>query len=215
MSEPKTILCYGDSNTRGSTPYDWVENMNRFPLAELWTTHLAAAMGDGWRVINEGLGGRTVAMNDPIEGAHKNGMTLLPAIFETHKPIDLVVLMLGTNDLKMRFSLPASDIALANERMIEAILKGGYSPDPAGPKILLVAPPPVKEVGRLKFMFAGGAEKSKQFGTFYADVADRTGVAFLDAGAHISVSDEDGIHYSADTHRILGAAIADAVKGMI
>lgn len=215
MTNLRTVLCFGDSNTHGSTPYDRSEGMNRFSYEERWTTHLANGLGDGWQVLNEGLGGRTTTLDDPIEGWYKNGIKVLPAILETHKPIDLIVLMLGTNDLKMRFSLPASDIALGNERLIRTIRMTDCSSAPDGPKILLVAPPPVKEVGRLKSMFAGGAQKSAQFAQCYAEIAARNNVSFLDAGQHIKVSDEDGIHYSAQTHKVLGEAITQAVLAIV
>jgi len=102
----KTVLCYGDSNTWGYDP----TSKERFAPETRWTGVLAESLGVAFRVIEEGLNGRTTVWDDPIEG-HKNGQTYLVPCLASHKPIDLVVLMLGTNDLKMRFSVPADDIA--------------------------------------------------------------------------------------------------------
>jgi lysophospholipase L1-like esterase len=101
----KTVLCYGDSNTWGSDP----ETGERFAPEVRWPGVLRQALGEGYWVVEEGLNGRTTVRDDPIEGAHKNGRTYLPACLEFHKPIDLVLIMLGTNDLKARFAASASD----------------------------------------------------------------------------------------------------------
>nr|MDQ3302571.1 hydrolase [Actinomycetota bacterium] len=88
----KTVLCYGDSNTWGSNP----ETGERFAPHVRWPGVLAWELGDGFCVIEEGLPGRTTVRDDPIEGAHKNGRTYLRACLESHKPLDLVTVMLGT-----------------------------------------------------------------------------------------------------------------------
>ncbi len=103
----KTVLCYGDSNTWGSDP----ETGERFAPDVRWPGVLRRSLGEGYWVIEEGLGGRTTVRDDPIEGAHKNGRAYLRACLESHKPIDLMTIMLGTNDLKARFAASASDIA--------------------------------------------------------------------------------------------------------
>ena len=102
----KTILCYGDSNTWGYDP----ANQTRYPRDVRWPGVLRNGLGDGYIVIEEGLNGRTTVWDDPIE-LDKNGATYLRPCIQTHKPLDFVIIMLGTNDLKTRFSLPAYDIA--------------------------------------------------------------------------------------------------------
>ena len=102
----KSILCYGDSNTWGYDP----QTRSRFPHDVRWTGVLASSLGTGYRVVEEGLNGRTTRWDDPIE-AGRNGLTFLQPCLESHLPLDLVIVMLGTNDLKQRFGLSASDIA--------------------------------------------------------------------------------------------------------
>src|SRR6185312_8487577 len=107
----RTVLCFGDSNTHGTRPMVSLEDDSRFDRSTRWPGVVEARLGDGWRVVEEGLPGRTTVHDDPIEGFHKNGQRYLQACLESHKPLDAIVLMLGTNDLKARFNLPASDIA--------------------------------------------------------------------------------------------------------
>ena len=98
---PKTVLCYGDSNTFGHSVEG--DPDNRYAPSVRWPGVLQACLGDDWQVIEEGLGGRTTVSDDPIEGAYKNGRTPLLAILHSHQPLDWVIIKLGTNDLKTRF----------------------------------------------------------------------------------------------------------------
>ena len=166
----RTILCYGDSNTHGTMPMPDLGAMGRYGPGVRWPGQLAALL-PGWQVIEEGLPGRTTVHDDPIEGAHRNGLTVLPAILESHRPIDVVILMLGTNDLKQRFSVNALDIALSLAKLVLAIRASGCGPDGAAPGVILVAPPPILEVQDLGVMFAGGEAKSHELGPRLAALA--------------------------------------------
>ena len=208
----RTLLCYGDSNTHGTLPMAALSDMDRLGRDRRWPGLLAQAL-PGWDVIEEGHPGRTTVHDDPVEGPHRNGLRVLPAILETHRPIDLVVLMLGTNDLKGRFSVNAADIALSLEKLIAVIRASACGPAGGAPRVLLVAPPPILETGCLAGVFEGGAAKSRGLGVAVAQAAVRAGVAFLDAGAHIAVSPLDGIHHDAAAHAALAAAVAAAVAG--
>src|SRR5262245_18689824 len=104
-----TVLCYGDSNTHGTPPMSDMADQGRYPADQRWTGVLRRELGAGWTMIEEGLPGRTTVHDDPIEGVHKNGRRYLLPCLESHRPLDAIVLMLGTNDLKARFSLPAED----------------------------------------------------------------------------------------------------------
>jgi lysophospholipase L1-like esterase len=137
---------------------------------------------------------------------------VLPALLESHKPIDVVLVMLGTNDLKERFSVNAGDIAHSLERLVRMILRSDCGPGGKGPQVLLVAPPPIVEVGCLAGMFAGGAAKSQALATEIAAAAKRAGVAFLDAGQVVKVSPIDGIHYDAEANPKLAEAVAAAIR---
>jgi lysophospholipase L1-like esterase len=207
----KTILLFGDSNTHGTLPVPDLGSSDRFARDERWTSRLAKLLPD-WEVIAEGHPGRTTVHDDPIEGAHRNGLTVLPALLESHRPIDVVVIMLGTNDLKERFSVNAGDIALSLERLVRVIRASGAGPENGAPQVLLVAPPPIEEVGCLAGMFAGGAAKSRALAVEIAAAAKRAGVAFLDAGQVVKVSPIDGIHYGPEANEPLAKAFAAAIR---
>jgi len=209
----RTILCYGDSNTHGTMPMDTLDNMGRFGRTERWPGVLASELGAGFHVIEEGLPGRTTVHPDPVLGVHKNGLAVLPAVLESHAPVDLVVLMLGTNDLKHRFQLPPVEIAESAAQLVLAIRHCDAGPAGQAPEVLLVCPPPVLEAGCLEEIFEGGAGKSRRLAKFYASTAERLGVGFFDAGKVIVSSELDGVHFDAEQHARLGRAIADAVRG--
>ncbi len=207
-----TILCFGDSNTHGTKPLPAPDVIDRHGPDVRWPGLIAADLGPGYRVIEEGLPGRTTVHDDPIEGAHMNGLTALPMLVGSHSPLGIVILMLGTNDLKNRFAVTAADIAASLERLVITLRFLCSAPGRTQPGILLVAPPPIKEVDWLAEKFVGGAEKSRKLGAAIRRSADRLGTAFLDAGEHIAVSPVDGIHYDALTHATLGKVIASAVR---
>ena len=210
----RVVLAYGDSNTHGTMPMATLEDQGRFAPAERWPGVCARALGSGWRVIEEGLPGRTTVHPDPIEGAHKNGLAILPAILETHRPIDLVVLMLGTNDLKQRFSVTPLDVGISVSKLLDALGQSRSGPKSDRPRLLVVAPMPIEEVGCLAGMFEGGAAKSRRLAAEVARVAALYGADFLDAGEVITVSEIDGIHFDAAAHAALGRAIAAKISEM-
>ncbi len=212
---PRTVLCFGDSNTHGTCPMRDIMDVRRLGPGERWPGRMAAALGDGWHVIEEGHPGRTTVHPDPIEGVHKNGLAVLPAILESHRPLDCVVLMLGTNDLKARFAVTPLDIALAVERLLLTIAGSDAGPQGRAPAALLVAPPPIREVGWLAEMFAGGEAKGRQLADRYAKVAARCGATFLDAGTVAATDRDEGIHLTAEAHRTLGLAVAEAVAALV
>jgi lysophospholipase L1-like esterase len=209
----RTLMIFGDSNTHGTMPLETLGTSGRYGPQERWTGRLAALLPD-WEVIAEGHPGRTTLHDDPVEGAHRNGLALLPALLESHRPLDLVILKLGTNDLKPRFAVGAADIAQSVERLVRAVRASGCGPAGGAPEVLVICPPPILEAGCLADMFAGGAAKSAGLAAQMAQAAARAGVAMLDAGKVIAVSPVDGIHYGAEANAPLAAAVADAVRGL-
>jgi lysophospholipase L1-like esterase len=201
------IVAFGDSNTWGYDPATGV----RFPRAQRWPSVLQRELGADFEVIAEGLNGRTTVHDDPIE-PYRCGADALPACLMSHAPLDLVILSLGCNDLKKRFSVSAFDIAEGAARLIFLTRAYGQSADGRPPRILLVAPPPFAKLTNYSEMFEGGSEKSVLLGQRYRDIAERESVAFLDAGQVIRCSDLDGIHYEVDQHELLGLAVAEAVR---
>jgi lysophospholipase L1-like esterase len=206
----KTILCYGDSNTWGYDP----ATTERFDRDSRWPGVLRQELGDGYLVIEEGLNGRTTVWDDPIEG-YKNGKQYLIPCLETHKPLDLVVIMLGTNDLKKRFSLSAFDIAYGASALADVARKSEAGLGGAAPKVLLICPPPVGKLTEFAEMFEGAEEKSRRLAEWFRRVAQEQGCELLEAGKSVTPSDLDGIHFEADQHQELGRAVAAAAKRIL
>lgn len=206
----KTILCYGDSNTHGSKP----DGSGRFDRHTRWPGVLRDQLGDAYEIIEEGLGGRTTVWDDPIEG-YKNGKEYLIPCLESHKPIDLVAIMLGTNDLKTRFSLSAYDIARGAAVLVYTAKASAAGPDNRPPQVLLIAPPPVLERTNTYEFLLGGYDKSKKFAEYYAAIAKECGCHFLDAGSVIVSSPTDGVHFDAPEHAKLGHAVAAKVRAIL
>ena len=203
----KTILCYGDSNTWGYCP----DTQTRYGRDERWAGVLRDTLGDEYLVIEEGLNGRTTVWNDPIEG-YKNGKEYLIPCLETHKPLNLVMIMLGTNDLKKRFSLSAFDIANGAGVLVKIAQKSETGIDDKPPRVLLMAPPPIATLSNFAAMFEGAKPKSDLFSQEYARVARENDCAFLDTAEIIVSSEVDGIHFDLDEHRKLGQAVAARVR---
>jgi lysophospholipase L1-like esterase len=209
--DERVIVCFGDSNTHGSPPWTG-EPRPRYGPDVRWPGVLAAALGPSWRVCEEGLPGRTTVHPDPIEGGHLSGLAALPMVLGTHSPVDVLVIMLGTNDLKARFAFGPADIATAVGTLVRSGRAFCEATGRPVPRILVIAPAPVTEVGEIGEMIAGGTEKSRRLGPMLRATAAELGVDFLDAGVHIRTSATDGIHLEPDAHRVLGQAVAAAVR---
>ena len=206
----KTILCYGDSNTWGWNPV----TMERYSRDERWPGVLQGELGDGYFVIEEGLPGRTTVWDDPIEG-YKNGKEYLIPCLDTHKPIDLVIIMLGTNDLKVRFSLSAFDVAAGAGVLVDIVQRSEAGPDGNAPKVLLMAPPPLGRLTVFAEMLEGARTKSKRFARHFQRVAQELGCTFLDTSNIIVSSDVDGVHLEMEEHEKLGRAVAAVIRNML
>jgi lysophospholipase L1-like esterase len=210
----RRILCFGESNTYG---YDF--ETGRFDDETRWTRRLGALLGDGYVVIEEGLNGRTFAFDDPTEGGHKNGMTYLPPCLMSHNPLDLVIIMLGTNDTKARFGMNAFTIAQCAQQAV--LLAKQYALDREGKpsKILLVSPIRIADdVEKRMFGEAFGpkaAEISKNFTREYHRMATLTGSEFLDAAKICDPWPEDGIHIPRDGQDVFARAMADKVRAVL
>jgi lysophospholipase L1-like esterase len=205
----RAVVCYGDSNTWGSDPGTGL----RFPHELRWTSVVGHELGPTFDVIAEGLGGRTAGFDDPT-GPGRNGRTHLLACLWSHAPLDAVVVMLGTNDLKSFFNASAAEIALGIEMLIVMITESVVGPAGSSPRILVVAPPPL---GKLPseargWGFAGRRGESRLLARAIGTVAERQGAMFLDAGTIIESSPLDGVHLDADAHRTLGIEIARRLR---
>ena len=210
----RTILAFGDSNTHGTKPMPDHAGAGRFDRAERWPGAMADALGDGWHLVEEGLPGRTAAWGDVLMGDHMNGQTGLKIALASHAPIDVLVIVLGTNDVKARLGLTAEGVAAG----IAGLLDIANDPDTQAAhaefRTLLVCPPPITEGPPFAAEMRGGAALSRALPALLEPLAEAHGVAFLDAGRHIAVSPTDGVHFDADAHRTLGHAIARAIDAL-
>lgn len=204
----KTILCFGDSNTYGLKS----DLLTRYPRDVRWTGVLQKKLGEEYYVIEEGLGGRTTVWDDPIED-YKNGKKYLLPCLDSHKPLDLVIVMLGTNDLKVRFSVSAFDVSVSMENLMKTILKSDAGIDFKAPDILLITPVPIHSVNNpeLDQMLAGAEEKSRMLARYYEEIAEKYKIHYLNPDGRVEVNDTDGIHYTEKGHR----QMADMIEAKI
>lgn len=207
----KSILCFGDSLTWGYNPVD----KSRFPFEKRWTGIVQNHFGARARVIEEGLNGRTTVRDDPYMPG-RNGFQALPMLLESHSPIDVIVLMLGSNDLKVYFNLSADEIAFGCMSLVRLIQRTSPGHQAKSPQILLVSPPHLQEVdGFYGLMFAGRIETSKQLAHAYQSLAERFGCSYLNAAEHAQASSVDGAHLEEAANLKLGQAIARKLDTML
>jgi lysophospholipase L1-like esterase len=210
------IFCFGDSNTWGCRPVvDRTKPPKRYGPGDRWPDVMANALGPGFTVVSDGLNGRTTIFDDPIEGMDKNGRRALVPQIESHRPVDLVLIMLGTNDLKSRFAVSGATIAAGAGELAALAAGTGFGPDGEPPRVLLVAPPATcvdATSGTFGDDFSGADQRSARFGDQFARVAMTVGADFFDAGSHARSSEVDGIHLSAGSQRRLGRALAEWVS---
>lgn len=204
-----TILCYGDSNTWGYRP----DTGGRYSIHERWPGVLRDALGDGYHVIEEGLNGRTTVHDDPFQPG-RNGLVYLGPCLRSHAPLELVVLMLGTNDLKPCFSTTEYEIAKGISVLVEQTLHSGAGPAMRAPAILLIAPPLVAPLPAIEAEMPGATARSRQFARHFRAVADLYGCRFLDAAQVVEPSPLDGAHLDREEQRKLGLAVAEVVRQM-
>jgi lysophospholipase L1-like esterase len=214
------ILCYGDSNTWGCGP-TLQPPAPRHPPESRWPRVLGVELGPQCDIIEEGLNARTTDTPDPMQpaltGAGVDGAAYLPACLASHLPLDFVVIMLGTNDLKAHFARSPLRIAVGAGRLVDIAqqIDGGIGTPYSSPKVLLICPPPLSRMEFFADEFAGGHEKSRALPAAYEAVAKAAGALFLDAGTVISTDGPDGLHLSAAAQIALGKAVATTLRGHI
>ncbi len=216
----KHILCLGDSNTHGycADPADCADGGIRFNESERWTKLLQEKLGEDYLVIEEGLSGRTTVFQDPLfEGLA--AIDYITPCMKSHEMIDLLIIMLGTNDTKDRFSASAPCIALGMSRLVKKAMAVEAWKD-GKPNILVIAPPPIGE-GMLSSevsgtMGKGCVEKAKGLAKEYQAICELLGVHFLDAGTlGCEFNQIDYMHLTKKGHAALAEALGSLIPELV
>jgi lysophospholipase L1-like esterase len=209
----KTILCFGDSLTWGFE----AQTYKRHAFDKRWPNALGASLGEGYRIIAEGLNGRTTVHDDNLVDELRNGARALPMLLSSHQPLDLIIIMLGTNDLKHPWWSRASDARRGVKRLIEITQRFPYGVGMREPKILIMSPPAVIHTDNADFdaMFSHGIKESQKFGAEYKALALEMNVAFFDAAKVVVADPRDGIHLDAENTQKLGQALAPTVRDLL
>lgn len=202
----KNILCFGDSNTYGYKP----DRTGRYDFGVRWTGVLARRLGNDCRVIEEGLNGRTTVFRDPVRPYTCGADYILPCML-SHRPVSLVVLMLGTNDCKTMFHAEAEDIAKGLEVILDNIQQAQFGENGNAPAVLVMSPAAIAE-SQDKSEFYGEffdryLKVSRELAEPFRRLAQKRNCFFLDIDKVAKTSDLDGVHFDADAH----AKIAEAV----
>ena len=206
----KHILCLGDSNTHGycADPKDCADGGIRFNENERWTCLLQKLLGDEYLVTEEGLSGRTTVFVDPLHES-MDALSVAYPILKSHEFIDLLIIMLGTNDTKDRLGMNAACIGLGMERLVRKCMSvdcwGGKAPN-----ILIVAPPPIGDGLNDPCMGIHCAEKSRELAYYYNERAKLLGCHFMDANG-CEFNTIDYMHLTSRGH----ATLAENLAGLI
>lgn len=208
------LMTFGDSNTHGTPPVVRRGLYARYPVGVRWPTITHAALGDEWTLVEEGLPGRTTMFPDPLMGPHMDGRTGLRIALESHGPIDVLTIMLGTNDTKAMFGATPEAIAGGMAALLGIANSLEMQERHGGFKTLVICPPPVKVQGPIADVFFTGDRKGPALPALYAELAAHWGAGFLDAGQHISVAEADGVHFTEDASAVLGQVVAEAVRNL-
>ena len=207
----KSILCYGDSLTWGYNPTD----ASRYPQDARWPGILERELEGRARVIEEALNGRTVATDEPAS-PNRNGLAMLPPLIETHAPLDIVIIMLGSNDCAPAYGLTPGEIAMDCASLIRVTRSSLAGSGGGTPKILLIAPPPFGTLDPLSALFyAGGEATSQGLAAAYATIALSFDCLFLDAAQVTNASALDGVHLDPPEQRKLAMAIKNIVQPLL
>lgn len=206
------ILCYGDSNTWG---YISGSDHQRYGTGERWTSILSELLGNKFQVIEEGLNSRTLTSNDTRPGKEgKNGYEYLLPCLDTHDPIDLVILMLGTNELKNTYNKSAEEIGeMLEHYFVKTILNRKSQCGSTYPKLLIVTPPVVNEnvdYCRADNKYIGSSKKSEKLDNIYKEISEKYNCYFLsNQGLETGI---DGVHLTKESHRLLAERVEDKIN---
>jgi lysophospholipase L1-like esterase len=206
----KTILAFGDSLTWG---YNASTGM-RMAYEDRWPNVLQAGLANKARMIEEGMNGRTTVYDDSTVDEERNGAVALPIALKSHQPLDLLIIMLGTNDLKHN---RAFDSSMGMERLVKLTRNHNWSGTYKAPEIILVSPPCLVPTQNEWFNDLWGHKigESKLFAKHYARVADEMGLHFFDAGSVAKADETDGGHLDVTNTKLIGHGLVPLVKKIL
>lgn len=212
VKQPKRILCYGDSNTWGQIPLKEFSK-SRYPKQTRWTGILHSLGNSLFEVIEEGLNGRTTGPEDPLREG-RSGLKYLQPCLDSHVPLDLVIFMLGTNDLKLKFTPKAEDIADRMKVMIKKT-KGIFNETKCEAKILLVTPcKPSQEIYE-DFRYDSLGQTFNDLVKLYEKISIEEKIFFLDGTNYLVASENDGVHMEPEVHLRFANVIYEKVKSIL
>jgi lysophospholipase L1-like esterase len=209
------VLCFGDSNTWGQKP----DKTGRYPADTRWTGVLQKLLGEDYYIIEEGLSSRTTDL-DYDRRPGRNGKTYLEPCIDSHNPLDVVIIMLGSNDFKMEFSRSVVDIADALKDLVNIVKERARTAHGTIPKVILVSPILVDDTApRFAEFYMGyynhdSVLKSQELAAAVRQVAAEGECTFVDAST-VAHSGEDGLHFNAASHPAMGKLMADTVRSLI
>jgi lysophospholipase L1-like esterase len=209
----KNILAFGDSLTWGVVALADA----RHSFEDRWPNALAAGLNGKVHVVEEGQNGRTTVFDDETTFESRNGSVALPLLLISHQPLDLVIIMLGTNDIKFAARCRAFDASMGMERLIQIVRNANYIKGYKIPEILIMSPPCLVPTDDEWFneLWGHAIAESKLFAKHYARVAEEQGVHFFDAGS-VAVADKtDGGHLDAANTRAIGVALVPVVRTIL
>lgn len=210
----KRILCYGDSNT-----YGYIPTGGRYDENTRWPMRMQRLLGESYAIIEEGFNGRTCVFDDPVEGGFKSGVQYLPPCLMTHNPLDAVLIMLGTNDTKVRFGMTPMTIGQSMMQLVRTAKQ--YAVNEAGEvsHIVIVAPPLILDnlmqtrhaecFGPQAIAVSAGLPRELR------RISKLMRCDFFDASPYAEVSPLDAVHMTAQGHLRLGEAMADKIRSFL
>ena len=206
------VLCYGDSNTYG---YDPDPSNDRYAYSERWTGILQNRLGVNYQILEEGKNGRATGYSpDGRSPAPEEGPEDLVARLDRHQPVDILVIMLGTNDCVPGMGLRAEDVAAGMETLVSAVEAWSDQTGTVRPEIVITVPPAAnKNILRASYAAQDAEDfynKTRKIGELYQDIADRHNCLFADARS-AEVSELDNTHLTKEGHK----QVAELLLGIL
>ena len=203
-------MCYGDSLTWGYNP----KTRDRYPFQRRWPGVLQKSLEGKIRVIEEALNGRTTIWDDPFLPG-RNGRSMLGPLLISHTPIDLVIIMLGSNDIQPFHKVLAKEAGRGCGALVDIVQKSGSGPGSTSPRVLLIAPPPFGSISEMmKPAFEGSEEESRKLGQYYSLTAKKYGCYYLDSSQCSESSKLDGIHLDEQEQDRLGLEVKKMIESI-